>query len=99
MSLHVARPFRSWKATTNAWPASVLGGTRREAKVARKTPTSPEVPHQCSPDNLVNIVARRTKLGRKPGAPWADRFPVDHILTAFANSVSPHSYKGRMKSD
>ena len=26
-------------------------------------------------------------------------FRTSHILTAFAKSVSPHSYKGRMKSD
>jgi hypothetical protein len=26
-------------------------------------------------------------------------FRTGHILTAFAKSVSPHSYKGRMKSD
>jgi len=26
-------------------------------------------------------------------------FRKSHILTAFAKSVSPHSYKGRMKSD
>src|SRR3982074_17592 len=35
MSVHVAPPFRSWKATTNAWPASAPGGTRREAKGAK----------------------------------------------------------------
>src|SRR5262245_17294111 len=35
MSERVAPRFKSWKATTNAWRAFALGGTRRAAKRAR----------------------------------------------------------------
>jgi hypothetical protein len=42
-------------------------------------------------------------LSAKPshwhGAEGKVDFRTSHILTAFAKSVSPHSYKGRMKSD
>ena len=45
------------------------------------------------------FLATFKELSAEPAAVELQRFSDNHILTAFAKSVSPHSYKGRMKSD
>jgi hypothetical protein len=44
-------------------------------------------------------VSLSAKRSHWHGAEGKLDFRTSHILTAFAKSVSPHSYKGRMKSD
>ena len=44
-------------------------------------------------------VSLSAKRSHWHGAEGTLDFRTSHVLTAFAKSVSPHSYKGRMKSD
>src|SRR5580704_13237868 len=44
-------------------------------------------------------VSLSAKRSHRHGMKGTLDFRTNHILTAFAKSVSPHSYKGRMKSD